>query len=598
MVRRGVRAGLFAAVAVLYLVLVGMVASFTAIRLVEDGITLGGLLTIAPTFVAGYLLARPRAVDEHRLRDDAAMSAIAGVVCAACITGSVLVYEWIGPELVKNIFVNATGDSLAVLEFGRSTGAGLAIYATVSVLAALAGAVLHRAQLMTRRPIEVGLATTILLAMLQNVFRVMLSQLGVPTKWLYSSKYGGLTALGAVVVFVVAAGITVAVMRREAILIDRRIRRSENPDVATPIEDDSARARRASIRRWAIATAVVIGLALLPQLVGTFLSAVLGRVGIFMLMGLGLNIVVGYAGLLDLGYVAFFATGAYATALLTAPDGSGSIIHLGLPFFVAVPIVICVAMLVGVAIGAPVLRLRGDYLAIVTLGLGEIARVIVLSDWASPLLGGARGLLKIPAPQITLGTHVLNFRDPELFYYLVLGFVVVVAFVSWRLSSSRVGRAWMAMREDEQVAEATGVSTVKFKLLAFMIGASVGAVAGALFAVQIGSLAPSSFTVLISIQVLAVVILGGMGSIRGVLLGALVLVGLPGFLSEFEQYQLLLYGAALVIMMLLRPQGLLPNIRRERELQEEDRAQDKWAGDIAADEHVAPRITPLGEGAG
>ncbi len=308
------------------------------------------------------------------------------------------------------------------------------------------------------------------MAMLQNVFRVMLSQLGVPTKWLYSSKFGGLTALGAGVVFVVAAGITVAVMRREAIMIDRRVQRAAHEEEA-PAEADPTRERRAAIRRWAIATAVVIGLALLPQVVGTFLSAVLGRVGIFMLMGLGLNVVVGYAGLLDLGYVAFFATGAYATALLTAPDGSGSIVHLGLPFFVAVPIVICVAMLVGIAIGAPVLRLRGDYLAIVTLGLGEIARVIVLSDWASPILGGAPGLLKIPAPQITLGARTLNFRDPELFYYLVLGFVIVAALMSWRLSSSRVGRAWMAMREDEQVAEATGVSTVKFKLLAFMIGA-------------------------------------------------------------------------------------------------------------------------------
>jgi branched-chain amino acid transport system permease protein len=307
-------------------------------------------------------------------------------------------------------------------------------------------------------------------------------------------------------------------------------------------------------------------------LLGSFLSAVLGRVGIFLLMGLGLNIVVGYAGLLDLGYVAFFAVGAYSTGVLTAATNSGSSLHPGLNFFEAVPIVIVIAVATGLLIGGPVLRLRGDYLALVTLGFGEIARVLVTSDWLKPFLGGAQGLIAIPAP--SLGS--ISFRDPQPFYYLVLFFCLVAVFIAWRLSDSRVGRAWSAMREDEQVAEAMGVSTVKYKLLAFGTGAAIGSMSGALFAIQIGSLSPASFTILVSITALAIVILGGMGSLPGVVLAAFVLIGIPGFLTEFQQYQLLIYGAVLIGIMVLKPEGLIPNIRRSRELHEEELEQDAW----------------------
>ena len=215
--------------------------------------------------------------------------------------------------------------------------------------------------------------------------------------------------------------------------------------------------------------ALVIGAVLvgLPLLLGSFLSVVLGRVGLFILLGLGLNVVVGYAGLLDLGYVAFFAVGAYSTAVLTAAENSGSSIHIGMTFLAALPIVVLIAVLTGLLIGAPVLRLRGDYLAIVTLGFGEIARVLVTSDWLSSFLGGAQGLIGIPAPEIRIGSLQISFRQPRPFYYFVLAFCLVAAFVTWRLANSRIGRAWTAMREDEQVAEATGVSTVKYKLLAF-----------------------------------------------------------------------------------------------------------------------------------
>jgi branched-chain amino acid transport system permease protein len=263
-------------------------------------------------------------------------------------------------------------------------------------------------------------------------------------------------------------------------------------------------------------------------------------------------------------------TGAHVVTSLGATTNPTFSLHLN--FYVAMPVVVLVAAFVGLLIGAPVLRLRGDYLAIVTLGFGEIARVLVQSDWLKGLLGGAQGLRDVTDASI----FGVSFRNPQPFYYLVLVFVLVGVFVSWRLANSRVGRAWNAMREDEQVAEAMGVSTVKYKLLAFATGAGVGSLSGALYAVKLGSLAPSSFTILVSITVLALIILGGLGSVPGVIVGGLVLIGIPGFLTEFQEYQLLLYGAVLIAIMILRPQGLIPNVRRQRELLEEERSQDVW----------------------
>jgi branched-chain amino acid transport system permease protein len=347
-----------------------------------------------------------------------------------------------------------------------------------------------------------------------------------------------------------------------------------------------------------IALVIAAALLVLPQLIGSTLSQVLGQVGVFLLMGLGLNIVVGYAGLLDLGYVAFFATGAYLTALFTGANRVTSIGDLVAPafvlhlnFYLAVPLVIAVTAMVGVLIGAPVLRLRGDYLAIVTLGFGEIARVLVQSSWLQEFTGGPQGLRDVTDAAI----GGFGFRDPQPFFYLVLVFCVLAIFVSLRLANSRVGRAWSAMREDELAAEAMGVSTTKYKLLAFAMGAAVGCLSGTLFAVQIGSIASGSFTILVSITVLAIVILGGMGSIPGVVVGTLLLIGLPGLLDEFEEYRLLIYGAALIMIMVLRPQGLVPNVRRMRELQEEETAQDQWLKQEEAES--ASAITVGGGGA-
>jgi branched-chain amino acid transport system permease protein len=296
----------------------------------------------------------------------------------------------------------------------------------------------------------------------------------------------------------------------------------------------------------------------LPQIFGLFLSEVFTIVGLYVLLGLGLNIVVGFAGLLDLGYVAFFAIGAYTVAVLTSPELG----FFSLSFWGALPFAIFMGVLSGVLLGIPVLKMRGDYLAIATLGFGEIIRILVLSDFLRPWLGGAQGIGKIP--KASLGS--IEFATPQQIYYLILAGCLLVGFISLRLRDSRLGRAWMAVREDEDVAQAMGINLVSTKLLAFATGAAFSALSGAIFASKLGSVYPHSFNVMISINILCLIIVGGMGSIPGVLVGAIALVGLPELLREFAEYRLLVYGAALVAMMLLRPAGLWPETLRRREL--------------------------------
>jgi branched-chain amino acid transport system permease protein len=206
--------------------------------------------------------------------------------------------------------------------------------------------------------------------------------------------------------------------------------------------------------------------------------------------------------------------------------------------------------------------MRGDYLAIVTLGFGEIIRILVLSDVAKPLLGGAQGILLIPKPKL----FGLELVGPTEFYYLIVLGCLLAAFVAWRLRDARLGRQWMAMREDEDVAEAVGIKLVNTKLLAFAIGAAFSGLSGAIFATRLSSIFPHSFNLLVSINVLCLIIVGGMGSLPGVVVGALVLVGMPELLREFAEYRLMIYGALLIVMMLVRPEGLWPSAIRKREL--------------------------------
>ena len=561
--RRALRFGLLGGVMVVYLALVGMVETFNSINLVGGAVTLGRLLLVLPTFLVGYILVRPRVRAGATVTPSPVAAVLGGAaagLAAVVLTGAGILIANALPEQLsaRNVFVAVTPSLLSVMTFGHPIGLGVALLAVLSAVAGGLGGGLGVVTWRVRRPVVLGLTVALLLAMLQDVFRVSLTQLGLATGWLYSPRFGGLTYLGAVVVFAVPAAAS-AYWLSEGRTVRERLQ-------AIPKEGQKP-------VRVMVIVAIAILLIALPYLLGSFLSAVLGRVGLFILMGLGLNIVVGYAGLLDLGYVAFFAVGAYTTGVLTAAANSGSSIHIGMGLFEALPIVIVIAAFTGLLIGAPVLRLRGDYLAIVTLGFGEIARVLVTSDWLKPALGGAQGLIAIPSPSF----FGVDLRDPQPFYYLALAFCVLAAFISYRLANSRVGRAWVAMREDEQIAEVMGISTVRYKLLAFATGAAVGSMSGALFAVQIGSLAPTSFNILISIQALAIIILGGMGSIPGVILGGLFLVGIPGFLTEFEQYQLLIYGAVLIAIMLYRPEGLIPNVRRTRELHEEEILQDAWA---------------------
>jgi branched-chain amino acid transport system permease protein len=277
-------------------------------------------------------------------------------------------------------------------------------------------------------------------------------------------------------------------------------------------------------------------------------------------MGLGLNIVIGFAGLLDLGYVAFFAIGAYVVGVLTSPEMGATQIT----FWQALPFALIASVTAGIILGLPVLKMRGDYLAIVTLGFGEIIRLLSLSDWLRPYLGGTQGIQRIARPFI--GT--LELKTQGQLYYLIIAAIIIAGFIAYRLKDSHMGRSWMALREDEDVAQAMGINLVSTKLTAFATGAFFAGLAGAIFAAKLSSAYPQSFNLFVSINVLCLIIVGGMGSIPGVFVGALVLMGSPELLREFAEYRYLVYGAILVVMMLVRPEGLWPEARRKLELHE------------------------------
>ena len=298
----------------------------------------------------------------------------------------------------------------------------------------------------------------------------------------------------------------------------------------------------------------------LPLFLGRYWNYALGTVGIYVMLGLGLNIVVGMAGLLDLGYVAFFAIGAYSVALLTAPEPHGAIMG----FWPALVVGVLLAVLSGVLLGLPVLRMRGDYLAIVTLGFGEIIRILSKSDVLTSFTGGPGGVRAIAGPSL----FGVNINNEFYFLYFILLGIILLIFVTVRLQYSRVGRAWMAMREDEDVAQAVGIYTLKYKLLAFAIGAAFAGLGGVIFASRNKFAGPEDFTLLVSINVLCLVIIGGMGSIPGVIVGALVLKGLPEVLRQLEDYRMLAFGILLIVMMIMRPEGLWPSRRRQMELRD------------------------------
>ncbi len=327
---------------------------------------------------------------------------------------------------------------------------------------------------------------------------------------------------------------------------------------------DIVRLRANRMSRYGIYALGIILLLLLPLVLGQYWNYTLGTIGIYVLLGLGLNIVVGLAGLLDLGYVAFFAIGAYTTALLTAPSPH----HLMWSFWLTVPIGIVLASLAGILLGIPVLRMRGDYLAIVTLGFGQIIGILLKSDILTPFTGGPKGVSNVGGPTL-FGKPFASDVD---FVYLIILAVFLIIFVTNRLQNSRVGRAWEAMREDETVARAMGINVLTTKLMAFAIGAAFAGLGGVLFAARNQFTGPEDHNLMVSINVLALLIVGGMGSIPGAIAGAFALKGLPEVLRELENYRVLAFGALLVVMMIIRPEGLIPSSRRKLEAKPEKSA--------------------------
>lgn len=300
-------------------------------------------------------------------------------------------------------------------------------------------------------------------------------------------------------------------------------------------------------------------LCVFPFLTDAYQINILTVALMYIVLGLGLNIVVGLAGLLDLGFVAFYAVGAYAYALLNH--------HFGMPFWVVLPMGGILAGIFGILLGFPVLRLRGDYLAIVTLGFGEIIR-LVLENWNEFSMGPS-GVANIDRP--TIYGMDLSLEQATIFvYFLMVVFTVLTVFFVNRLQNSRIGRAWLALREDEIACQAMGVGRTRTKLMAFALGATWAGLMGVVFAAKTTFINPASFTFLESAIILSIVVLGGMGSIPGVILGALIMILLPEYLRAFSEYRMLVFGGAMVVMMVFRPQGLISNFRRKYSFHAED----------------------------
>jgi branched-chain amino acid transport system permease protein len=521
--------------------LIGMVEAFGARGVISGVLSLGHAFLVLAMFASAYASARrAQAAGDSPIVAGALTGLLVGVLLA------LLIILGAGVNL-RTIFINATDNLYRLLRFGQAPFVGAALQMVVGlVVGALTGGLLLLGPAV-RRTILSTLGWVLLVGLMSELLRLIIANwgpLGGLFTWIFAQR--GLSIVGTLVIAAIVVALSVAQQRG---LINFRPK----------VDPGAGRGRKLDWRRLVVLLAI---LALLPPILGSYMSEVLDQVGLFVLMGLGLNIVVGFAGLLDLGYVAFYAIGAYVMAILTSPELG----FFSLSWWVAMPIAVGIAILFGVVLGIPVLKVRGDYLAIITLGFGEIIRLLALSDALRDYVGGAQGVLGIAKP--TIGTFV--FDNQTEIYYLLLAGCLLAAFISVRLRDSRIGRAWMAMREDEDVAQAIGINLVTTKLLAFATGAAFSGLSGTIFAAKLGSIYPHSFGLLISINVLALIIVGGMGSIPGVIVGALALVGLPELLREFADFRLLVYGIVLVLMMLYRPEGLWPEATHQRELRHDD----------------------------
>ncbi len=540
--KQAVQTGLIAGAIAVLLSLVGMVATFRERFIISGVFTMGQVIFLAPLLLMAYFL--QRRLHPQPIQTVLLSGLLVGLVGSALLAALVLIGNSIDLQVM---FVNSSPTLRKILTFDQALMPGLSILLGIGMLMGVLGGGLFLLPSRLNGAISQGFLWMFLIGLLRDLLltvTVRWGPLAKPIKSLFATS--GLKPIGAVLVFVLIAALQ---YWRNGRLAQKK---------------SQAPSKQSSLARWLTWAGIVLILLLLPPILGIFFSDILDTVMMYILMGLGLNIVVGFAGLLDLGYVAFFAIGAYVMGVLTSPELSAN----PMTYWQALPFAIVICVISGVILGLPVLKMRGDYLAIVTLGFGEIVRLLALSDWLRPWLGGSQGIQLIAQPSI--GGFILNTQQ-ELYYLFLIG-VGIVAFVAWRLRDSRMGRTWMALREDEDVAVAMGINHVTTKLLAFATGALFSGIAGTIFAAKLQSVYPHSMNFLVSINVLSLIIIGGMGSIPGVFVGSLALMGLPELLREFAEYRYLVYGALLVTMMLTKPEGLWPDKRRRLELHEEEAA--------------------------
>jgi len=582
------RWGLICGGALIAICLVGMPVEMDRRILVERYLSLGYLSVLCIPVLISWVASAQVVLEGVEARKQGLFDLVTGFVVGA-IGGGCLALLMVALDSwnLRDPLVNWSPKLLRFLTYENGMGFGAVAWIVTGAALGLAGASFRVMPRAVRRFTTFVLFGLISLSILESVIDDLSE--GFRLEWLDDFMYakkGGLT-LTSVIVIGAVIGVLSLVADGRMKAATERYRNLEGVE-----------RQKTSIVLFVVVAVLCI---VLPMFLGKIVNELLANVGLFLLLALGLNIVVGLAGLLDLGYVAFFAVGGYTTAVLTSPNSPWFAPELHFGF--ALIFVVIFATITGLVIGAPVIRMRGDYLAIVTLGFGEIIRLLFMSDWLGPYFGGAQGVTNIPG--VDLGFATVKGTDPRSVFYLVLFFCAIAIYVSWRLQASRLGRAWMAIREDEQVAEAMGINTVSSKLMAFVVGAVLASFSGAVLAAKVGSVFPTSFMILVSIIILVVVIVGGMGNIAGVMVGSFVLIGVlggpkqPGLLQEFQNFKLLIYGMLLVFMMLKRPEGLVPSARRSRELHQEEFLQDAWLkGDKSDDDADDEDAVNVGDGGG
>lgn len=601
--RRLVGSGAVCGLVMVFIALIGMPVELDPFPLIEPILSRGYATLVWVPLVFGYTSARLVVLEgvEPRRRGigDLVDGAVVGSIGGLCLGVLAVLIDNFD---LRDPLVNWSPQLFELLSFGNGAGFALVIWLVIGLGLGVIGAGLHLLPHLARSVVAAMVLAIVGTSVLETALTDLLQ--GMRIEFVADTIYaprGGLSISGAILVAVVAAVVVIVIANRHRI---RSIGdRAAGSDASGPHPVLTMATPTTGIQHPALILVGLAAVAVLPLLMGRIVNDLLANVGLYVLLALGLNIVVGLAGILDLGYVAFFAVGGYTTAVLTSPNAPWWTPEF--PWLAALPFVVMAAAFVGLMIGAPVIRMRGDYLAIVTLGFGEIIRLLFLSDWLSPYFGGAQGITNIPGVDV-FGLFTISGTDPRAVFYLVAVFCILAIYISWRLENSRIGRSWMAIREDESVAEAMGINTVNAKLLAFVVGAILASFSGAIFAAKVGSIFPSSFEILVSVVILVIVIVGGMGRIAGVILGAVVLIGVlggpnqQGLLQEAARYKLLIYGTLLVWMMLKRPEGLLPNVRRSRELHLEEMGQDAWlrAEADAQDAEDSEDAEPASDGTG